>query len=251
MSFVTSVLFWSFLVVTSILFFPIAVVIRIVTGPFDRNLKVLHAFTCFWASLYTWINPFWRVTLVRKTHIDVKRTYMMVSNHQSIVDIFALFRTFFHFKWVSKIENFRLPFIGWNMHLNKYIAIERGSVKGGAEMMRQCEEHLRQGSSLFIFPEGTRSAAGKMGVFKRGAFELAKRTEVPILPLVLDGSSNAMPKGSIFLRGLHRIRIHVLDPIPVEIVKSLSVEDLMALTRQKIAEELVLMQAPAAVPGAL
>lgn len=246
MSFVGSILFWGFVGVTSILFFPVAVIIRVLTGPFDRRLRILHRFTCFWASLYTWVNPFWHVTLVPKTDADVKRTYMMVSNHQSIVDIFALFRTFFHFKWVSKIENFRMPFIGWNMRLNKYIALERGSVKGGAEMMRQCEEHLRQGSSLFIFPEGTRSSHGKLGAFKRGAFELAKRTEVPILPLVLDGSSNAMPKGSVFLRGLHRIRIHVLEPIPVETVRSLSVEELMALTRQKIADELLLMQGAAA-----
>lgn len=238
-----SISFWLFLGITCISLFPIALFIRVATGLFDRRLKILHQFTCFWASLYTWLNPFWNVSLIRKTSVDPDKTYMMVSNHQSMVDIFALFRTFFHFKWVSKVENFKFPFVGWNMRLNRYIAIHRGSVKGGAEMMRQCEETLREGSSLFIFPEGTRSTTGEMGAFKRGAFDLAKKAEVPILPVALDGSTHALPKGSIVLRGLHRIRIHVLEPIPVEKVRALSVEDLMQLAKQMIGDELREMRA--------
>ncbi|MCE9596588.1 MAG: 1-acyl-sn-glycerol-3-phosphate acyltransferase [Spirochaetia bacterium] len=237
-----SISFWLFLGISCISLFPIALLIRFFTGLFDRRLTILHQFTCFWASLYTWFNPFWSVSVVNRTRIDPKSTYMMVSNHQSMVDIFALFRTFFHFKWVSKIENFKFPFVGWNMYLNKYIPIHRGSVKGGAEMMRVCEATLRKGSSLFIFPEGTRSLNGELGIFKRGAFDLAKRAEVPILPVALDGSSRALPKGSIVLSGLHRIRIHVLEPIPVEKVRELSVEDLMKLAREIIGKELSSMR---------
>ncbi|MBW7857530.1 MAG: 1-acyl-sn-glycerol-3-phosphate acyltransferase, partial [Leptonema sp. (in: Bacteria)] len=149
MNTIGSILFWVFLIVTSILFFPIAVLIRLLTGLFDRRLVVLHSFTSFWASLYTWLNPFWRVTLVKKTNINPKHTYMMISNHQSMVDIFALFRTFFHFKWVSKAENFKFPFIGWNMRLNRYIEIQRGTTKGSVGMMRKAEATLKEGSSIF------------------------------------------------------------------------------------------------------
>ena len=91
---VTSLLFWGFIVVTSLLLFPIAVVIWAVTSPFDRRRRALHRFTCFWASLYTWCNPSWPVTLTGLDHIEPDRTYMIVSNHQSLVDILVLFRIF-------------------------------------------------------------------------------------------------------------------------------------------------------------
>jgi 1-acyl-sn-glycerol-3-phosphate acyltransferase len=232
-----------FFAVTCILFFPVAVLIRAITGLFDRRLVLLHRFTSFWASLYTWLNPFWRVTLVKKTRIDPRKPYMMISNHQSMVDIFALFRTFFHFKWVSKSENFKFPFIGWNMRLNRYIEIDRGTTRGSVSMMRKAEATLKEGSSVFIFPEGTRSRSGELGSFKRGAFELAKKLEIPILPVVLDGSSKALPVGSFILKGLHRIRIHVLDPIPIEKVKALSVDELIELSREIIQTELQKMRA--------
>lgn len=243
MNTVASILFWMFFAVTCILFFPVAVLIRVITGLFDRRLVLLHRFTSFWASLYTWLNPFWRVTLVKKTRIDPRKPYMMISNHQSMVDIFALFRTFFHFKWVSKSENFKFPFIGWNMRLNRYIEIDRGTTRGSVSMMRKAEATLKEGSSVFIFPEGTRSRSGELGSFKRGAFELAKKLEIPILPVVLDGSSKALPVGSFILKGLHRIRIHVLDPIPIEKVKALSVDELIELSREIIQNELQKMRA--------
>ena len=243
MNTVASILFWMFFAVTCILFFPVAVLIRAITGLFDRRLVLLHRFTSFWASLYTWLNPFWRVTLVKKTRIDPRKPYMMISNHQSMVDIFALFRTFFHFKWVSKSENFKFPFIGWNMRLNRYIEIDRGTTRGSVSMTRKAEATLKEGSSVFIFPEGTRSRSGELGSFKRGAFELAKKLEIPILPVVLDGSSKALPVGSFILKGLHRIRIHVLDPIPIEKVKALSVDELIELSREIIQTELQKMRA--------
>ncbi|MBW7859328.1 MAG: 1-acyl-sn-glycerol-3-phosphate acyltransferase, partial [Leptonema sp. (in: Bacteria)] len=88
---------------------------------------------------------------------------------------------------------------------------------------------------------------GRLGTFKRGAFELAKKLEVPILPMVVDGSSNALPVGSFILKGLHRIRIHVLDPIPVEKIRALSVDELIELSRQIIISELEKMRLPEAL----
>ena len=242
MNVIMSFLFWMFLIVSSVLLFPVAVMIRLVTAPFDRRLVILHRFTSFWASLYTWLNPFWRVSLKRKK-INPDTAYIMIANHQSMVDIFALFLTFFHFKWVSKAENFKFPFIGWNMRLNRYIEIQRGTAKGSVSMMRKAEAAVKEGSSIFIFPEGTRSKNGELGLFKRGAFELAKKLQVSILPVVVDGSSEALPVGSFILSGLHRIRIHVLDPIPIEQIQSLSVDDLISLSRQLILQELATMRA--------
>src|SRR5882762_11925636 len=123
---VLSVAFWSFMVLSSALLFPIAVVIWAATVLFDRRLVVLHRFTCFWASLYSWLNPAWRVHTEGREKIRPGATYVMVANHQSFLDILVLFRLFVHFKWVSKIEMFRIPLIGWNMALNRYVRLRRG-----------------------------------------------------------------------------------------------------------------------------
>lgn len=243
MNIIASTLFWLFLAATCISFFPVALFIYSTTFLFDRRLRFLHWFTCFWSSLYTWVNPFWHVAVVRKTEVDPGQAYIMVSNHESMVDIFALFRTFLHFKWVSKAENFRFPFVGWNMRLNRYIELKRGSMRSNADMMRDCEKALRLGSSVFIFPEGTRSRNGVMGSFKRGAFELAKRTGLPILPMAIDGSSRALPKGGIMLKGSHHIRIHVIQPITHEEITRLNADELSDLTKQRIADELAVMRA--------
>ncbi len=140
--------------------------------------------------------------------------YVMVANHQSLLDILVLFRLFVHFKWVSKIENFRVPFIGWNMALNRYIKLRRGSRESVAQALHACERALAQGNSIMMFPEGTRSPDGRLRAFKPGAFTLAQRTGAPILPIVIEGTASALPKRGFVLQGRHAIRVRVLDEIP-------------------------------------
>jgi 1-acyl-sn-glycerol-3-phosphate acyltransferase len=224
-----SALFWVFLVASSIVLFPIALLIWAVTAPFDRRRRVLHRFTCFWASLYTWLNPAWPVQLVGREKIRPDATYVMVANHQSLLDILVLFRVFAHFKWVSKIENFRVPFIGWNMTLNRYIKLKRGDRESVVRMMQECLQTLSQGNSIMMFPEGTRSPDGRLRSFKPGAFELAKTARTPILPIVLDGTANALPKRGFVLQGRHRIQVTILDELVPESFADESVE---ALTRR-------------------
>jgi 1-acyl-sn-glycerol-3-phosphate acyltransferase len=158
-----------------------------------------------------------------------------VANHLSLLDILVLFRLFSHFKWVSKIENFRIPFIGWNMSLNRYIKIKRGDRTSVVRMMRACEATLASGSSIMMFPEGTRSLTGRMRAFKPGAFELALRTRRPILPIVLEGTSNALPKRGFVLQGRHPIRVTVLDPIPPDRFEGQSPKELTEQVRGVIA----------------
>jgi len=172
---ILSTLFWIFLTVSSILLFPVAVVIWALTAPFDRRRRLLHLFTCFWASLYTWLNPAWPVRIEGRHHVRRNEAYVMVANHLSLLDILVLFRLFTHYKWVSKIENFRVPCIGWNMSLNRYIKLRRGDRASVVKMMKACRETLDEGNSIMMFPEGTRSPTGRMRAFKTGAFELAVR----------------------------------------------------------------------------
>lgn len=235
---VLSTLFWAFITVSSIVLYPVAVMIWVLTVAFDRRLVVLHRFTCFWASLYTWLNPAWPVTVEGREKIRPGTTYVMVANHLSLLDILVLFRLFRHFKWVSKIENFKVPFIGWNMSMNRYIKLRRGDRESVVEMMAECEKTIAEGNSIMMFPEGTRSPTGEMRPFKPGAFELATRTRTAVLPIVISGTADALPKRGFVLRGRHPVRIRVLDPIPPQRFADMSVEQLTAHVRDVIADEM-------------
>jgi 1-acyl-sn-glycerol-3-phosphate acyltransferase len=218
--------------------FPVALLCWALTLPFDRRKVILHRLTCFWASLYTWLNPAWPVRVVGRERIDPNETYVMVANHQSLLDIFVLFRLFRHFKWVSKVENFRIPFIGWNMRLNQYVELKRGDRSSVAIMLRTCRENLAAGNSIMMFPEGTRSPTGKLRGFKSGAFNLAKDAERPLLPIVVHGTASALPKRGAILRGRHRIVIEVLEPIAYRDFANEEAEDLMLRVRRLIGDHL-------------
>ncbi|HXQ23576.1 MAG TPA: lysophospholipid acyltransferase family protein [Candidatus Acidoferrales bacterium] len=235
---VLSLLFWLFIVVSSLLLFPVALLIWAVTVLVDRRLVLLHRFTCFWASLYSWLNPVWRVHIEGREKIRPRTAYVMVANHQSLLDILVLFRLFVHFKWVSKIENFRVPAIGWNMSLNRYIKLRRGDRTSVEQMMQACEHTIAAGSSIMMFPEGTRSPDGRLRAFKEGAFTLAQRTGAALLPIVVQGTARALPKRGFVLQGRHAIRIRVLDEIPYASFAHTPVAALTAEVRAIIAAEL-------------
>jgi 1-acyl-sn-glycerol-3-phosphate acyltransferase len=193
---------------------------------------VLHLFTCFWASLYTWLNLAWRVTIHGREHIRPDTTYVFVANHLSLLDILVLFRLFTDFKWVSKAEIFRIPVIGWNMRMNRYIRLQRGNRDSVVRMMAQCDQALARGSSLMMFPEGTRSATGELKAFKTGAFELAVAAQVPIVPIAIEGTNDALPKHGFVLRGRHEITVTVLPSFE----PGSSVESATMQARGRIAE---------------
>ena len=235
---VFSVFFWTLLVVTSLVLFPIAILVWLVTAPFDPRRKLLHLFTCFWASLYTWLNPLWRVTVRGRELFRSDQTYVMVANHLSLLDILVLFRLRKHFTWVSKLENFKVPVIGWNMRLNHYVELRRGDRASVQQMLATCERELRGGTSVMIFPEGTRSRSGALQPFKAGAFDLALTTGLPILPVVFEGTSLALPKRGFVLRGRHRITMTVLEPIHPTTFADLDAEQLAQRTRALFVERL-------------
>ncbi len=232
-SIVFSSLYWTFFVVTSIFLFVGAVVIRVLTTPFDRNLRVLHQYSCFWSTLYIWVSPFWWVKVSGKEHVDRKQAYVMVSNHQSMVDILVIYKSFLHFKWVSKKSMFKAPLLGWNMWLNKYVGIERGDAASREKCLAECRDWLNKGSSVVFFPEGTRSKDGAMAPFKIGAFRAALETGSPILPMVINGSRNALPKHSVVLSRRSRMSLKILPPIPVERIPA----DQVMAAAEKLAQQ--------------
>jgi 1-acyl-sn-glycerol-3-phosphate acyltransferase len=132
-------------------------------------------------------------------------------------DIVVLFNTFIHFKWVSKKSVFNAPLLGWNMRLNGYVPINRGSDASREKCMDKCREWLAKGSSVLFFPEGTRATESrKMLPFKVGAFKLAVESGRDVLPIVIQGSIDAIPKDSALLHRKARMTLEVLPPVSID-----------------------------------
>lgn len=177
--------YWTLIAVTAPVFFAIAVVVWLVTLPFDKRKVVLHLYSCAWAMFFVALNPLWRLDVTRRDRLPWKGPAVIVANHASLVDILVVFGLYRPFKWVSKRENFKIPFIGWNMRLNGYVELLRGDRDSVIAMLASCSSLLGDGNPVLFFPEGTRSSDGQLRPFKDGAFELAVRHGVPLIPIAV------------------------------------------------------------------
>lgn len=208
-----SAVYWVLVALTMPVFYVGALAVFLLTAPFDRRRVALHLYSCFWASFYVYVNPLWRVRFLGRGKLPWRGAAVIVANHLSLVDILVLYGLYRPFKWVSKEENFKIPFAGWNMTLNGYVRLTRGDRKSIRDMMARSLELLRQGAPLLVFPEGTRSATGELQGFKMGAFTLAKEAGCPVVPVALTGTADSLPKRGLVLRNTMRAVVEVLDPL--------------------------------------
>lgn len=209
---VYNLLYWPYLLASCAALFVPALGIFVVTAPFDPKRKLLARFTSAWGAHYLSWAPFAGTTVTGLEKIPRDRPCVVVANHQSMVDILAIFGTRVPMLWVSKVENFYAPFLGWNMALNRYIPLKRGRLPSIMRMVRTCLARLEGGDSIFIFPEGTRSPDGQMISFYDGAFRIARRAGVPVVPMVIEGTGDILPKGT-FTISPRPVTVQVLDPI--------------------------------------
>ena len=221
-----TIFFAIFFISTSILFYPIALLIWLFTVLFDKKLKFLHLFTQFWGIMYIKIVPSWSHKVINRHKADKNQTYIMISNHLSNMDILAISGLFLHYKWVSKFEVVKIPFVGWTMLLNRYILFRRADKESIKKMFHECELNLKAGNSIMMFPEGTRSPDGNMHTFKPGAFILAKKLELPILPIVLKETHLALPKNSLKFGTKCNMSVEVLDPVPFSEFGNLRIDEI-------------------------
>jgi 1-acyl-sn-glycerol-3-phosphate acyltransferase len=208
-----SVAYWAFVILSMPVLFTMALVVFVVTVAFDRRRVLLHIYSCAWASLYVAANPLWRMRIDGREKIPWKGPAVLVANHMSMLDITVLYGLFRPFKWVAKAELFRVPFVGWNMSINDYVRIRRGHRDSIRRMMEHCRLHLERGTPVLVFPEGTRSRDGRLQSFKDGAFRLAVDVGCPVIPIVVTGTCDAMPKQGLMIRGGMNASVRVLDPI--------------------------------------
>lgn len=213
MRFMLSFLFWSFFATSCVALFFVGLVLFLVTRPFDPNGRAQHLFSCFWAQLYFYVNPFWGMRVEGREHLPKGGAAVLVSNHESLGDILAIFGLYRPFKWVSKASVFKVPFLGWNMQLNGYVPLVRGDAPSIALMMEQCARWLDRGVPVMMFPEGTRSVDGEVKAFKDGAFKLAVARHCPVIPIAITGMRSALPKHGFVILETVRCVVKVLEPV--------------------------------------
>jgi 1-acyl-sn-glycerol-3-phosphate acyltransferase len=226
--------FWSSMFLVSAILFPVSLFLWVTTVLFDRKRYILHQWTCVWSDIILGMNPYWKVRVEGREKIDPSKVYVMVSNHQSGLDIMVLFKLHRHFKWVAKKGLFKIPFIGWNMGLNGYISIERSRGRSKLQMMDKAAESIRDGNSVMLFPEGTRSRDGNLQPYKSGAFRLAKEAATDILPIVIKGTFYAIKKGGFIVHKNKEMVVTVLDPIPFDSFKELDPKNIGNLVHDQI-----------------
>jgi len=204
---------WAASITLIVVWTPLLALIRL----FDRDPR--HLKTGRWfrrlGRVLARVNP-WRIHISGLDHLRPGQTYVIVSNHQSLADIPVISHLRIDTKWIAKAELFRLPLIGWMLRMADDVPVERSDRSKSARAMLQCARHLRQGCSVVFFPEGTRSPDGRVMPFHDGPFQLAIREQVPVLPLVVDGSGDALPRNSWRFGPAQDIRLEVLEPVPVE-----------------------------------
>lgn len=196
-TFILSACTWLIVVVGVVVGFCVMLPIYAVSYPFDPTRKVTGTVFRRIARWMAKISPLLHFSAQGPYPPHLAGPHVVVSNHESHLDAFLISFLPYEMKWLAKESLFRLPFIGWCMALAGDIKVVRGSGSSVQGAMGQCKKLLSQGMSVFLFPEGTRSAHEAMLPFKEGAFRLALEARVPILPLAVAGTSQGLRKNSM------------------------------------------------------
>jgi len=231
---IQSVIIWAVGILLIVLLFFVMVFLFIILYPFDRKRKIVHAQCFWWTDAVTALNPYWDVKVSGLENIGRHQAYVVVSNHQSLADIVLMYKTKMQFKWVAKESLFKIPVLGWNMMLARHIRLRRGDFSSVKKAYREAGEWLRNGISVVFFPEGTRSDNHEIGTFQNGAFKLAIKEKVPILPIMIEGTKNAIPKGSWLFTTKISCVIKAFAPIDTSSFLPQDFARLRELTREQL-----------------
>jgi 1-acyl-sn-glycerol-3-phosphate acyltransferase len=225
-------------------FIPIVTVSTVVCGSVSLLLAVVfrsghpsHRVASFWA---------W--TILRTCMVDVEvegeenltpgKTYVFASNHQSLFDtpiLFAYLPVSFRILYKKSLN--RIPFLGWHLFLSGHVGVERESPTRARESLDDAAERIRGGTSVVVFPEGTRSYDGLMRPFKKGSFRLAIKAGTDIVPLTIADSHLVMKRGKVTVYP-RRVRLTIDRPIPVAGVPEEEAATLADRTREVVQRNL-------------
>ena len=215
----------------------VGALLSIASAPFDRSGDTVVKLARLWSRMLLWTAAV-PLRVTTQAELDPRRAYVFMANHMSTVDVWALFVALpIKVRFIAKKQLGRIPLFGWAMSVGRFIFIDRQNALSARRSIDQASERIRAGSSVAIFPEGTRSRDGSLGPFKKGGFHLAIKAGVPIVPVGIRGAHEVMPRGSLVLRR-GAVSVEIGAPIPTA---GISIEDraardlLLARVRGEIA----------------
>jgi len=176
-----------------------------------------------------------RVKIQGAENIPRNRSAVYIANHRSHFDVLAMYSCLpIQFRWMAKKELFDIPLFGMAMRRCGYISIDRSNRRKSMQSMLAAAQRIKGGTSVIIFPEGTRATERKLLPFKKGGFMIALKAQVPLVPVAINGSLGLLPRGSLLIRpGL--IEITVLPAIETSDLTSKELDPLMQEIRTSIA----------------
>lgn len=217
-----------FSIVFTILSTLIMALLAIAVSLFSRTGNAVHIVARLWGRSILIASRI-KVTVTGASNVPVGQPCIFMSNHQSNFDIPVLLAHLkFQFRWLAKAELFKIPIFGRGMRGAGYISIDRSDRRSAFRSLAKAAETIRNGSSVLIFPEGTRSRDGNLQPFKKGGFVLSVDAGVPIVPVVLHGTYAIMPRQGLRIKP---------GPVHVEILEPLATEPYTRKTKDALMEK--------------
>lgn len=222
---VTACFAWTALIIT------FALIVLLLTFSQNKALMVAHH---IWAPVIVWLSSA-KLKITGLENIDFNHPHIFVMHHQSTLDIPIIFKIIpVPLRFIAKRELIFAPFVGLYVWAMGMIFIDRKNTEKAVRSLANAAEKIRRGASIIAYPEGTRSANGMILPFKKGVFVTAIQSEVPIVPIAIEGSRLVMPKNSFALRP-HEVQIVIGEPIST---KGLTQNDRVDLT-EKVRNEVI------------
>jgi 1-acyl-sn-glycerol-3-phosphate acyltransferase len=167
------------------------------------------------------------VKVIGKEKLNRKQSYIFVSNHQGSYDIFLIFGYIGQvIKWVMKQSLRKIPLVGYACERAGFIFVDNSSAQAAAKTIQIAEAKLKNGASVVIFPEGSRTHTGKIGKFKKGAYQMALNLKLPVVPVTINGSFHILPIHTYLIHP-HKLELIIHDPIETN---SVQVENIREIT---------------------
>lgn len=230
-----SIIIWIYWTVCIISFFLVVSFLYLLTFPFNRFGTIPNKTLKGLAWIMLKANPAWSIEIKGADLRKISKSTIVIANHQSFLDLPLLYLLPWTMKWVAKRSMFRIPILGWIIHMTGQLAIDRKSMKS-AQKLDALVAPVKAGIPAMIFPEGTRSRTGEIQNFKNGAFKLAQEYNFEILPVLLKGGHEAMPPGSWRVSYRQHFIISVLDPLDTRQFDSITElkEEAFSLMREEM-----------------
>lgn len=233
-----SVWVWTATLTLVVAWFPSICLLYVV----DRSEQ--RRYTGWWmrtlATTISRVNPMWDIEVEGDLpDMSSPQPFVMVCNHLSLADIPVICRLPWEMKWVAKKSLFRIPIAGWMLHMVHDIPVDRSDKKSRASVLEKAAQMFEANIPVMFFPEGTRSRDGRIYRFSNGPFRLAVKHGVPVLPLAVDGTRDALPKHSLTFQDMETtMRLKVFPPVETEHLTLQDVDDLRSRVRGQIAEQI-------------